>query len=117
MAGAFGAKKIAAGLKGAADVGKVAAALAKGELPSAEESAAILKTIPGLSDMAEILESAGKIGTTAGKALGLLKKSQEPDDGKPKSCWLKSHGRGFGRPSMGKPCNPGRESSGGFCYD
>lgn len=45
-----------------------------------------------------------------------------PDDGKPKTCWLKSHARGFGRIPSGvltrkRTCNAGREMSGGLCYD
>lgn len=53
---------------------------------------------------------------------GMVDRTTGPDDGKPKSCWLKSHGRGFGRPPSGlfkgKPsCKTGRELSGGLCYD
>ena len=47
-----------------------------------------------------------------------------PDDGVLRSCWIKSHGRGFGKIptdvmsiSRSRSCNTGREMSGGLCYD
>ena len=49
-----------------------------------------------------------------------------PDDGKPKTCWIKSHLRGFGKLPAGgigglfsknKQCPAGKELSKGLCYD
>lgn len=62
------------------------------------------------------------IGDLVIKTGSKIKDASGPDDGKPKSCWLKSHGRGFGSIPSGlfskdKSCNPGREMQGGLCYD
>ena len=76
-------------------VGKVAAGLAQGKLPTIDESTAILKSIPGMDDVADIANMGARAAKAGGQAMGFIE--SPPDDGKPKSCWLKSHGRGFGR--------------------
>ena len=93
--------------------------MAQGKLPTIDQTTAILGSIPGMSDVAEIGNLSAHLAKSAGQAAGVL---QTPDDGKPKSCWIKSHGRGFGRmPSgilrMHRTCSEGKELSGGLCYD
>jgi hypothetical protein len=117
-----GADLVASALKGVADVGKIAAGLAQGKPPTAEEATALLKTIPGMSDVADIAEMTQKAAKKVGEVAGVVEKVTAPDDGKPKSCWLKSQGRGFGRLPSGmfskeKKCADGKEMSGGLCYD
>lgn len=96
-------------------MGTVAAGLAQGRLPTADQSIAILKTIPGLGDVASIAEKVKKGADAAGQAMGIYEKTTKPDDGKPRSCWVKSHGRGFGRipgglfSRGGKTCKNGKE--------
>lgn len=94
------------------DVGSIAAGMAQGKPPTKEQATSLLKTIPGMSDVIETKET----------IKGMVDRTTGPDDGKPKTCWLKSHGRGFGRPPSGllkgsPSCNAGKEMSGGLCYD
>ena len=77
-----------------------------------------MSSIPGMSDVIDMAEIGKKIGSAGGQTMGLI-----ADDGKPKSCWLKSHGRGFGKPPTGlfskegAKCGEGKEISEGLCYD
>ncbi len=71
--------------------------------------------------MAEIAEMTQKVVKKAGEVAGVVEKVVAPDDGKPHTCWLKSHGRGFGSIPSGlfsksKGCKEGKEMSGGLCY-
>lgn len=115
-----GAETVTSTLKGVADVGQIAVGLAQGKPPSAEQTKALLTSIPGMGDVVDIAEMSAKAAKAGGQAVGLLE--PPPDDGKPKSCWLKSHGRGFGSIPKGlfsknKSCAEGKEMSGGLCYD
>lgn len=74
-----------------------------------------------MSDVIDIAEMTKKGAKAAGQYIGWI--DAPIDDGKPKSCWLKSHYRGFGsipfvdEEDHTRKCNPGRELSGGLCYD
>ena len=94
-------------LQGVHDVGKIAVGLSHGQLPTAEQCTSLLKTIPGM-------ETVGDIADMARRGYKQAKVIFGPDDGKPKSCWLKTHGRGFGH---FPPCKAPQESSLGMCYD
>ena len=109
-------------LEGVVSVGKVAAKLSHGELPTIDETTAILGSIPGMSDVADITNMSAKLAKSAGQTMGII--PSPPDDGRPHTCWVKSHGRGFGRIPQGtfktkqqRSCLDGKEMSGGLCYD
>ena len=94
-----GSEKVAKALTGVVSVGKVAAKLSHGELPTIDETTAILGSIPGMSDVADITNMSAKLAKSAGQTMGII--PSPPDDGKPHTCWVKSHGRGFGRIPQG----------------
>ena len=115
-----GSEKVSKAMTAVVNVGQVAAGMAQGKLPTIDQSTAILGGIPGMSDVADIANMGAKAAKGAGQMMGIIK--APPDDGKLRSCWLKSHGRGFGKIPSGmlkgkRYCNPGREMSGGLCYD
>ena len=109
-----GVSTISEELKTVANMGSIAARIAQGKLPTLDQSISILKTIPGMSTVKEVIEVGSKVK-------GIVDRTTAPADGKPHTCWLRSHGRGFGKlPSglfSGRSCPSGKELDGGLCYD
>ena len=84
-----------------------------GKPPNKKDAWELIRLIPGASTVIDIGKDVKKIGSAIGQDLGFIK-----DDGKPKSCWLKSHGRGFGRPlGFSESCSKGRDQVGMWCYE
>ena len=61
-----GTEKVTKALTGVVSCGKVAAKLAHGELPTIDETTAILKSIPGMEDVADIGNMSAKLAKSAG---------------------------------------------------
>ena len=98
-------------------MGVVAAALAQGKLPTLDQAIAILKTIPAYEDFRDIIEKIEKLKAAlkkAGQPIRIYEEVTKPDDGKPRSCWVKSQSRGWGSVpsclfSKEKTCESGKE--------
>ena len=66
---------------------------------------ALLDTVPGLNDVKDLAQKVQAGEKEAGKVMHIIRMTTAPDDGTPRTCWVKSHYRGIGKlPSDGLSC-------------